>query len=66
MGRLLPVGQAFLCLGLAGATAGTAALLSVEEVSFGRDIRPLFSNHCFLRLVKQFQPEYPLLKNQNS
>ena len=47
MGRLLPVGQAFLCLGLAGATAGTAALLSVEEVSFGRDIRPLFSNHCF-------------------
>ena len=47
MGRLLPVGQAFLCLGLAGATAGTAALLSVEEVSFGRDIRPLLSNHCF-------------------
>ena len=46
-GPFFSIGRVLFCLGLAGATVGAVSLVPEEEVRFGRDIRPLLSNHCF-------------------
>ena len=46
-GPFFSIGRVLFCLGLAGATVGAVSLVPDEEVRFGRDIRPLLSNHCF-------------------